>query len=60
MANSSASCDAFLLAQLSGTKSDPAVIGDHLDESCSDPIVVLGDEDSLSAQHCCHLVNGRL
>jgi hypothetical protein len=28
---------------LSRTKSDPAIIADHLDEFCSDPIVVLGD-----------------
>src|SRR5579883_3678597 len=43
---------------LRGAKGDPAIVSDRLDERGRDPIIVLGDEDSLSSQHGCHLVQG--
>jgi hypothetical protein len=42
--------------RLSRAKSDPAMIPDRLDECFCDPNIILGDEDSFSAQHGCHLV----
>jgi hypothetical protein len=49
------SCD----VRLRRAKSNPAIVGNRLDEFGRDPIIVLGDEDSFSAQHDCHLVQGR-
>ena len=49
----------FPMARARRAKGDPAIVVNRLDECFCDPIIVLGDEDSFSAQHGCHLVQGR-
>jgi hypothetical protein len=43
---------------LRGTKCNAVTTGDRLDKSGGDPVVVFGDENSLSSQHGCHLMHG--